>query len=191
MATDINDRPPYVQWETRAIEDRSASLAAGHYVAKDVDYAVIMRPGSRDKLEKEAIVWLSELRAKDQKNEIPPTWFPAFQASFKAWKDGEEEPVNGTSVKLFPVLTPSQLKTLQSAGIKTIEDLAQIPDQDLGILGIGGLNLKLKARAWLEQAVDKGKLAEENASLNTHMTQMQKQLNFLTPELGKLKEPKK
>ena len=191
MATDINDRPPYVQWETRAIEDRSASLAAGHYVAKDVDYAVIMRPGSRDKLEKEAIVWLSELRAKDQKNEIPPTWFPAFQASFKAWKDGEEEPVNGTSVKLFPVLTPSQLKTLQSAGIKTIEDLAQIPDQDLGILGIGGLNLKLKARAWLEQAVDKGKLAEENASLKTQMTQMQEQLNFLTAELGKLKEPKK
>ncbi len=191
MATDINDRPPYVQWETRAIEDRSASLAAGHYVAKDVDYAVIMRPGSRDKLEKEAIVWLSELRAKDQKNEIPPTWFPAFQASFKAWKDGEEEPVNGTSVKLFPVLTPSQLKTLQSAGIKTIEDLAQIPDQDLGILGIGGLNLKLKARAWLEQAVDKGKLAEENASLKTQMTQMQEQLNFLTSELGKLKEPKK
>ena len=191
MATDINDRPPYVQWETRAIEDRSASLAAGHYVAKDVDYAVIMRPGSRDKLEKEAIVWLSELRAKDQKNEIPPTWFPAFQASFKAWKDGEEEPVNGTSVKLFPVLTPSQLKTLQSAGIKTIEGLAQIPDQDLGILGIGGLNLKLKARAWLEQAVDKGKLAEENASLKTQMTQMQEQLNFLTSELGKLKEPKK
>ena len=191
MATDINDRPPYVQWETRAIEDRSASLAAGHYVAKDVDYAVIMRPGSRDKLEKEAIVWLSELRAKDQKNEIPPTWFPAFQASFKAWKDGEEEPVNGTSVKLFPVLTTSPIKTLQSAGIKTIEDLAQIPDQDLGILGIGGLNLKLKARAWLEQAVDKGKLAEENASLKTQMTQMQEQLNFLTSELGKLKEPKK
>jgi hypothetical protein len=191
MQTDVNDRPPYVQWETRAIEDRSASLAAGHYVAKDVDFAVIMRPGSRDKLEKEAVVWLSELRMKDQKNEIPPTWFPAFQASFKAWKEGEEEPLNGTSVKLFPVLTPSQLKTLQSAGIKTIEDLAQIPDQDLGILGIGGLNLKLKARAWLEQAVDKGKLAEENASLKTQMTQMQEQLNFLTAELGKLKEPKK
>ena len=45
--------------------------------------------------------------------------------------------------------------------------------------------------AWLEQAVDKGKLAEENASLKTQMTQMQEQLNFLTSELGKLKEPKK
>lgn len=191
MSQNPNDRPPYVQWETRAIEDRAKSHEVGHYVARDVDFALIMRPGSRDCLEKDAIMWLSELKQKDSKNEIPPTWYPAFKASYEAWKSGSEEPLNGTSIKLFPVLSPSQRKTLESSGIKTIEDLAQVPDSELGILGIGGLNLKLKAKAWLDQATDKGKLAEENASLKTQMLSMQAQLTELSEQLAKLKVPAK
>ena len=31
-------RPPYVQFELRAVEDRNASLEAGHYIAKDVAF---------------------------------------------------------------------------------------------------------------------------------------------------------
>ena len=40
-------RPPYVQFEMRAVEDRQASIDAGHYVAKDVAYAIITPAGSR------------------------------------------------------------------------------------------------------------------------------------------------
>lgn len=33
-------RPPYVTFEFRAEEDRAASIEAGHYVSKDVAYAL-------------------------------------------------------------------------------------------------------------------------------------------------------
>ena len=46
------DRPPFVNFEVRAEEDRTASIEQGHYVAVDVDYALITPAGSRDCVER-------------------------------------------------------------------------------------------------------------------------------------------
>ena len=181
------NRPPYVEWELRAVEDRNASVATGHYVAKDVAYAIIMRPGSRDRLEKEAETWLSELKEKSRKNEVPHDWFPAFTASYKAWLEGEEMPISGTALKAWPVLSPAQIKMILSAGILTVEDLAGLPDSDLPAIGIGGLALRDKARAWLSAAEDKGKLAEENAALKLQVTTLSEQVTTLAAEFAKMK----
>lgn len=184
------DRPPYVEWHVHAIEDRTASLAAGHYVARDVDYAHIMRPGSRDKLEKEAQVWLADLAKKARENQVPPTWHPAFAASYKAWKEGLEEPLNGTAIKNWPPASPAQVRALTANGIKTVEDIAGIPDQELGILGMGGVGLREKARSWLKAAEGTGKLAEENAALKIQLTGLQEQVVTLSNDLKALKDKK-
>jgi len=181
------NRPPYVQWEMRAIEDRAKSLETGHYVAKDVAFAIIMRPGSKDRLEKEAEVWLSELRDRARKGEIPAEWHPAFLASFKAWRDGEELPSTGTPLKSWPVLSPAQIKMIISEGIFTVEDLAALPDSELPILGIGGLNLREKARSWLAAAEDKGKLAEENAALKLSVASLVQQVKDLAADVARQK----
>jgi hypothetical protein len=184
--TDYN-RPPYVQWETRAVEDRTKSVESGHYVAKDVTFALIMRPGSRDRLEKEAEVWLTELKEKDRKGEIPPEWFPAFDASYKRWKAGEADPVNGTALKNWPALSPAQVQMITSNGILTVEDLAALPEGEVGSLGIGGITLRQKARSWLEAASDKGKLVEENAALKVQISDLAEQIKNLTEQFSKLK----
>ncbi len=167
-----NTRPPYVQWESRAVEDRTASLANGHYTSKNVDFAVITRPGSRDTIEKEALPWLAELRLKAQKKEIPENWYPAFVESHKFWKDGEELPLTGTPIKGWPVLSPAAQKDLVQMGIRTVEDLAAFSDSELGLIGTGAASYKQKAQAWLAAASGPGKVAEQLSSLQTQLSEL-------------------
>lgn len=167
-----NDRPPYVSFERRAVEDRTASVKAGHYVSRDVDIATITRPGSRDSLDKEAVVWLKELQEKARKKDIPETWYRAFSDSYKAWKEGEEVPENGTPIKGWPVLSPAAQKDLISTGIRTVEDLAAMNDADFQSVGTGALAYKQKAVAWLLAAKDTGKATEEIAKLATQVSEL-------------------
>jgi hypothetical protein len=157
----INDRPPYVIWEMRPVEDRNASIAAGHIVEKDVAFAVITRPGSRDTLETVAEDWLNKLRTN---KELPPNWYPAFKQSFDSWQKGETAAVDGTPIKGWSVLGAGAQKTLISAGIMSVEDLANTSDQDLQNVGTGAMSFKLKAKAWLESAAGPGKAAEKAAA---------------------------
>lgn len=174
MSTVDNDRPPYVVWETRAIEDRNASITAGHYVSKDVDFAVVTRPGSRDTLDKEALVWLADLREKSRKGELPQRWFEAFKESYDFWKKGEEAPVEGTPIKGWPPLSPASQKLLLSVGIRTVEDLAVFSDSELATLGTGALAYKTKAQSWLAAANGAGKLAEKVTAQTVELERLAK-----------------
>ena len=59
----MNDtpRPAYVQFEVRAVEDRTATLESGHFVAKDVIYALVTPAGTKDRLEKNAEEWIKRM----------------------------------------------------------------------------------------------------------------------------------
>jgi len=179
MSVVDNNRPPYVAWETRPVEDRPESIAKGHYVSKDVDFAVITRPGSRDTLDKEALVWLTELKNKAAKGEVPSSWYEGFKASYDSWKKGEETPLTGTAIKDWPPLSPSARKDILAAGIRTVEDLADMSDSDLTSIGTGALAYKLKAQAWLKASKDTGQVAEQLAT----MTQQIAELTTLTANL--------
>lgn len=174
-----NNRPPYVAWETRPVEDRSASIANGHYTSKDIDFAVITRPGSRDTLDREALVWLTELKNKAAKGEVPAAWFEGFKASYDSWKKGEELPATGTAIRDWPPLSPSARKDILAAGIRTVEDLAELSDSDLTSIGTGALAYKQKAQAWLKASAETGKVAEQIATL----TQQIAELTALTAQL--------
>ena len=56
------DRPPYVEFITQPMENRNASIKAGHYVAEDVDYVVIIPQGGKDKIEQETAAWFDKLK---------------------------------------------------------------------------------------------------------------------------------
>lgn len=172
-----NDRPPYVTFERRAVEDRAASELAGHYKTKDVDFVIVTRPGSRDTVEKEAEVWVREIEQKSksrpgQQAQVPSTWGPAFRQAYEQWKAGEEIPTEGTPIKGWPLLSPGAQKELVHAGIRTVEDLAALPDGDLGGLGIGAMSYKQKAKAWLLSANDTGKAASQIADLTQKIEQL-------------------
>jgi hypothetical protein len=132
-----DSRPPYVTFEMREIEDRNKSIEMGHYVGHDVAFAIITRPGDRDSLEKPAEDWLKELKEKARQGQVPATWLPAFESSYKSWATGETANVVGIPIKGWTVLGAAAQKTLLAAGIQSVEDLASMPDSDLERIGTG------------------------------------------------------
>lgn len=151
----MQERPAYVEFELRAMEDREKSIEAGHAVYKDVAYAIVTPPGGNLVTEKNAEKWLADLQKRNDPNARH------YQASYDAWKAGLEAPVDGTRVEDWPSITPAQIKQLRAGGVRTVEDLAAANENTVNRIGMGGRALKQKAQAWLDSASGAGKAAEE------------------------------
>lgn len=182
-----NDRPPYIRFETRAVEDRARSITSGKYETKDVDYVILMRPGSRDTVEKLATDFLSDWHRKAMDNQIPNSWYAEAKQGYEMWKSGQELPTSGTPIKGWPVLSPSQQQNLLNAGIRSVEDLASLPDGSLHMVGIGGMDMKRKAAAWLAEAQAKGALTQQNAALQAQIDALVENNRVMAAELAALK----
>ena len=191
-------RPPYVTFEVRGEEDRAASIEAGHFVAKDVVYAIITPQGSKDRIERLAKDWLENMQAEVQSGRFPAEWLVRFKEMYKAWEEGRELPLSGTSVTQWPAASPAQVKQLQTVHIRTVEDLATCNEETLNRLGMGGRALKQKAVEWLAASKNVGKVAEEMASLKTlnaglleRNSQLEAQLRDLSARVDALAPAKK
>jgi hypothetical protein len=196
MSTVDNERPPYVAFERRAVEDRTASQAAGHYVSRDVDFAVVTRPGARDTVEKPVADLIAGWQQYARAGSIPLAWVEGLKTGYRAWKEGEDIPENGTPIKGWPVLSPAAQKDLIHAGVRTVEDLANLPDQDIAQICMGGVTFKLKAKAWLEAAKDTGKLVEQMTNLSVSLESLKLLTETQAAEIARLRallppEPKK
>lgn len=172
-------RPPYVTFETKGEEDRQASIEQGHYVAKDVDYAVITPQGSKDRIERNVKEWFDQLGQQVRENRIPQEWVTAFRGAYTAWKEGRELPLTGTPILTWTVAAPHQVKALLDAQIRTVEDLAASNEESIARLGMGGRALKEKAVSWLTSAGSHGKVTEELAALKVAKESAESQVNKL------------
>jgi len=176
-------RPPYVTFEVRAEEDRTASIEAGHYVAKDVTYAMITPQGSKDRIERQVDDWFANLKQQVAEGRFPQEWLTHFQASYKAWQEGREIPLTGHAIVNWPAVSPAQVKQLQQAHILTVEDLAGANEETVGRLGMGARALKQRAIEWLAVAKDTGKIAEEVAALKATNADLAKRNDDLQTKL--------
>ena len=188
------DRPPYVTFEFRAEEDREASIAAGHFVSRDIAYALITPMGSKDRIERVAEEWLAKLEMDVTENRFPREWLRAFRGAFEDWKAGRATPVSGTAIENWPPASPSQVKTLLDLKVRTVEDLSVANEETLARIGMGGRGLKQKAIDWLASAKDVGKLAEElsalraqNSDLRERNASLEGKLNALIAKLSPAK----
>lgn len=189
MSVDEN-RPPYVVFEMRGVEDRAATIANGYHTEKEVAFAVITRPGSRDTLEKEAEVWLKEIREKSRKGEsgVPMTWSIAFDAAYKQWLAGETATVKGLPIKGWTAIGAGAQKTLLAAGIVSVEDLADISDSELQAIGTGAMSFKMKAKAYLAAANGPGKQAEAMIALTLQVTELVELTKAQAKEIDSLRK---
>ena len=116
-------RPPYVDFERRAVEDRSASIAQGVYVSKDVDYITIVPHGSEGKTKIEQVYdeWLAKTRTQTgprggsdgvymQNSRFDPEWLQKIENMYEAWRKGEYMEVEGVPINAGPVASPAQVK---------------------------------------------------------------------------------
>jgi hypothetical protein len=163
-------KPPFVLFEVRALEDRQASIEAGQFRTRDVNFAIITPAGSRDRIEKVAEEWLKDLEEGVRQERFPAEWLDAYHRRYSAFKESREIPEDGTPVRDWPSLSPSQVKLLLDLNIRTIEQTAEANEETISRIGMGGRALKSQAQAWLDAAKGQGKLAGE---LNTLRKQVE------------------
>jgi hypothetical protein len=161
------ERPAYVRFQRRPIKDAAASEREGKYMAKDVDYALVTPPYSRDVFEQVATEWLAQMEKEVRNNRLPREWYERYEAAYERWKKGEELPLNGTPIKGWAVLSPEE-------GRRRI--------------GMGAQDLCDKAKAWLSQAKDKGPLTMENSTLKAENQALKTQNKTLEARVKELAE---
>lgn len=181
MITQMAERPPYVQFETRTAEDRDASIREGRYIARNIDYVLITPAGSKDVVERAADEWLKEVNRKATQN--PPSYNPIhakhFNDLFDAWKANREMPESGTPIRGWQMLSPAEQENVLSANVRTVEDLSALNEQGLTRIGMGARALQAKARDWLEAANNTGKVSAEVNALKIKTDQQAKQIEEL------------
>lgn len=191
-------RPPYVRFEIRQVEDRSASLAAGHYVSKELIYVLVTQIGSSDTYENEAEAWLQMMRAEARAEppRVPFTWVQAWERKFEEFKKSFSNSVDGTSLRSWPMISPWQIEECNRVGCFTVEDLAVMTEEGLSAIGMGGRKLRDQAAAWLKAATDTGKLAQENIALGQSVTSLEErnrsledQVKLLASQMEELQRP--
>ena len=159
------ERRPFIRFERVPVDDKAASDEAGHYVAKDVDYVLVTPAYSKDVFKQEVSSWFEQCQRDVNAGRLPDKWLYDFKEMYQRWQNGQEMPPNGTPIKGWGVISPAMQQTLIHMNILTIEDLSQVNDEGMKRIGMGALDLKNKAQAWLDQMNDKGKLTMEMAAL--------------------------
>ena len=178
-------RPPYVQFEQRAVEDRNATIKAGGLVMRDVDYVIVMQVGSKDTAEKEALDWLNDLDRLAQNGNYPIEWAQHFRRQYESWKAGHEVPELGLSVRQWPSLSKAQAENLLAAGVRTVEDVATMNEQTMQRVGMGARELQRKARAYVDSR-ETNKAAEQIAALQAEVENRDATITGLEQRLAKL-----
>lgn len=183
---DKKDRPAWVRFEVVEKEDKQKSIAAGYYVGKDVDYALVTPPGTKDVFKQEVQTWLKQLRVDASAGRISEAWVDQYADAYKRWKAGQEIPVNGTPLKGWLRISPAQQKACLEMGVGTIEDLAALNDEGLRRLGMGALQLKQTAVAELAAAKDIGPVVKRNAELEQEVSVLKGSLENLQAQVSVL-----
>ena len=183
---DRKDRPAYVRFERIPVEDKVASLQAGHYVAQDIDYALITPPYSKDIFKIKVTQWFVDMKQQIATDRIPQEWADIYEKAYQAWKNGQEIPLSGSPIKGWGVISPAQQETLIKMNVLTVDDLSGINDEGIKRVGMGGIDLKNKAVAWLSQLKDKGPLTQENAAIKAKNAQLELSSETLTRQVEEL-----
>lgn len=179
-------KAPWVVFETRAEEDRDASIQQGRFVARDVDYAIITPHGSKDRVERVVKEWFDYLEREATQSRFDANWLAAYKRAYASWKEGREIPTEGTPIINWPLLSPSQARMLQDLHVLTVEVLAGANEELVRRLGMGGRNLVQKAKDYLAQATP-GKAAEETAALRSQVESQEHTIKDLQEKLAAFK----
>lgn len=177
------DRMPFVKFERRAVDDPQATALAGHYVAKDIDYALVTPPYSKDVMIHKVATWFKQLEIDVANQRMPDEWLQKYKSHYSAWQNGQEMPLEGVPIRGWGIISPAQQETLIKMHVLTVEQLAAITSEGIIRIGMGGQDLKHKAEAWLKQLKKNGGAALELAAMRKENDQLKASLKGLTEKL--------
>lgn len=183
----VKSRPPFIRFEEEENGlNQEASQKAGRPVPRVLTMVKVTSHGSKDEYVAVAEEWLKQKRQQAIQGNYPPDWVDGFEKQYKAYKDGAELPLDGTSVKLWSAIKREQAVRLDAIGYKTIEDLAQVPDSGLGEIGLDGRYLRDLARAWVTESKDRGVAVRDLADAQATIARQAQDLEDLRSRFAAL-----
>lgn len=110
-----------------------------------------------------------------------------IEPAYAAWKSGNDIPTNGTPLAAWPGVTPDQAAALKMSGIRTVEEVASMPDHVLAKVHLPNMReMRTNAKAFLdsrgdaETAARLAKAEADNASMREQLDEALKMLAELT-----------
>lgn len=131
----------------RPIQDETASKAEGRAIFKEAEWITILIPGDK------TLTYEGPLENRHKQR---------WPDRYKAWKSGQDEPLNGTPLSEWTLLPRSRAEELQAMGIRTVEALTELSDANIP-RNSGLQEIKQKARNWLEKSKDNSVLTRLQA----------------------------
>ena len=126
------DEKVFAQFYMKAVQDHAKSKAEGRAIFRDKPYIKIVVPGDKSNI------------VNRPARDIDKQRFPRQWAAFENMK---EQPLEGTPIEEWPLVTRSQAEELKFIGVFTVEMLAEMPDS---ASFMGSAVLKQKAQEWLD-----------------------------------------
>lgn len=169
-----NPHGVFVEFYTEAVEHKFESEKEGRPVFKELPFVRIQTPGDRNNV--------LEVKA----TEYYQKRFPREWAAYKA--NSGESSVVGTVLSQWPQITKSQAKEAEFFGIKTVEQIAALSDSNLQRLGMGWMEIRRNAQAYLDAAsggAATSKLAAENERLRADFEALKAQVTGQAEESPK------
>lgn len=150
------DKGLAVQFSVEAVENPRKSKEAGRPIYDNREKIKIQFPGDNKRVLSafaDEMHYVSHLKQQMTYAERFPEHYAAFKANHEA------EYVDGTPLSELPALTEAKRAELRAQNIKTVEQLAALPDASLRSLGMGARDMMTSAQAYLAKAADTGEVA--------------------------------
>lgn len=112
---------------------------------------------------------------------------------YEAFKKGLDQPLEGTPLNEWGSLPASRAAELKAMKIYTVEALADLDDNKIKNIGMGGRALVEKAKAFLDVSADQAvaeRYAAENVKLKDDIEMLKQQMADLSKQVDKQRKPK-
>lgn len=186
---------PHIKFEARSVEDRAATITAGHKIYKDEDWVIITPPGGKDVREDVAESWLLKIEGQAQTGMYDYEWARDFRKMFNMYKEGKELPEDGTPLRVCTTLfTPAEIQNCLAINVRTLEGLAEANEEALMRIGMGARALKLRAQEAIkagegkESAMKIEALTLENESLKEQVGDLRSVVEELRAQMATMSD---
>ncbi|RWH32482.1 hypothetical protein [Mesorhizobium sp.] len=111
-------------------------------------------------------------------------------SAYEAFKAGREIPLNGTALAAWSGVTPEQAEVLRTAGIRTVEEVRDLPDGQLDRVRLPNMrDLRKQAGLFLANS-DAAKAAEREAAKDAQIAELVERQAAMEAMIDELTKPK-
>ncbi|RWI94659.1 MAG: hypothetical protein E5X33_30510 [Mesorhizobium sp.] len=113
-----------------------------------------------------------------------------IEPAYEAFKAGREIPLNGTALAAWSGVTPEQAEVLRTAGIRTVEEVRDLPDGQLDRVRLPNMrDLRKQAGLFLANS-DAAKAAEREAAKDAQIAELVERQAAMEAMIEELTKPK-